>query len=250
MQEIMRLEKSARFLREKLRDRAKKAKEKNVKKKKEEKSVVKNIKKKKEEKISDKELYCEAKFKNLKKEKVDSHICPGCEGHYMSSQALWRHIRKKHPEIDINLDLKYKACRYCGKHRKAMRQHIKRVHSHEQEDPVVELVKVEVNTPKSKSRPQWSDLVAQAIGALGGLATLQEMSQWIFDNYPIYSARGVTLKQIYQLVNNATNEHKNLWLKTIVNEWGPQQWYVLEDKYLLYVKTRRKQTKDIWQFKP
>ena len=226
----MRLEKSAQKMREKLRDRAK----------------GKDLKKK----ISDKELYCEAKFKNLKKEKVDNHICPGCEGHYVSSQALWRHIRKKHPDIDLKFDLKLKVCRYCGKRRKLMRQHIKRMHSHEQEDPVVKLVKVEVNTPKSKSRPQWSDLVAQAIGALGGLATLQEMSQWIFDNYPIYSARGVTLKQIYQLVNNATNEHKNLWLKTIVNEWGPQQWYVLEDKYLHYVNTRRKQTKNIWQFKP
>ena len=247
----MRLEKSARFLREKLRDRAKKAKEKNVEKKKEEKSVVKNVKKKKEKKLSDKELYKEPKFINVKKEQVDAHVCPGCEGTtYVSSQALWRHIRNKHPEIDIKLDLKYKACRFCGKHKTAMRQHLQRVHGHEQEIAVVEQVKVEVNTPESKSRPQWSDLVAQAIGALGGLATLQEMSQWIFDNYPIFSTRNVTLKQIYQLVNNATNDHKNVWLKTVENKWGPQQWYVLEDKYLLYVKTRRKQTKDIWQFKP
>ena len=90
MQEIMRLEKSARFLREKLRDRAKKAKEKNVEKKKEEKSVVKNAKKKKEKKISDKELYKEPKFINVKKEQVDAHVCPGCEGTtYVSSQALW-----------------------------------------------------------------------------------------------------------------------------------------------------------------
>ena len=227
----MRLEKSAQKMREKFRDR---------------KNVDKNLKKK----ISDKELYCDAKFKNLKKEQVDSHICPGCERHYVSSQGLWLHIRKKHPEIDLKFDLKYKVCRYCGQRKKAMRQHIKRMHSHEEEVAVVELVKVEVNTPESKSRPQWSDLVAQAIGASGGLATLQEIAQWIFDNYPIYSARNVTLKQIYQLVNNATNQHKNLWLKTIVNDWGPQQWYVLEEEYLHYVRTRRKQTKDIWQFKP
>ena len=224
----MNLEKTARHLRSELRE--------------------KNKEDKKEGKINDPK----PKFVNHMKIKLDRHFCPGCDGHYISKQALWRHIRKDHKEIQPNIDLKYKVCQFCGKHKKAMRQHIKKFHSHEEEpSEVVKVVKIEFKNPGPKSRPRWADLVAQAIGASGGLATLLEIASWILETYPIFSANNVSLKKIYTLVNNATNEYKNLWLKTVTQPWGPQQWYVLEDEYLHYVKNRRKKRKeDVWNFKP
>ena len=191
-------------------------------------------------------------YRNYDKEKLDSHICPRCEGEpYISKQALWRHIRRDHPDIDTSIDLKIKVCKYCGKTPKAMNQHLQRRHSHEEELPdVVKNVKVKFVTPGPETRPQWAPLVAQAISASGGMATVQEIAVWIYEMYPVFSSNNVTLKQIKQLANNTTNEYKNTWLKAVKQLWGPQQWYIVEDKYLEFLnKKKERRNKPRWGFK-
>ena len=191
-------------------------------------------------------------YRNLDKEKLDRHICPRCDGRpYISKQALWRHIRKDHPDINTSIDLKIKVCKYCGKTVTAMNQHLQRVHGHEEELPdVVKMVNVKFVTPGPETRPQWADLVAQAISASGGLATLQEIAIWIYQMYPVFSSNQVTLKSIKQLANNTTNEYKKTWLKAVKQPWGPQQWYMVQDKYQYLLKKRNKRrNKPRWGFK-
>ena len=132
-----------------------------------------------------------------------------------------------------------------------MRQHLQKVHSHEEELPdVVKKVNVKFDTPGPETRPEWSHLVAQAISASEGLATLEEIAVWIYQMYPVFSSNNVTLKSIKQLANNTTNEYKNTWLKAVKQPWGPQQWYIVEDKYLEFLnKKKDRRNKPRWGFK-
>ena len=80
-------------------------------------------------------------MKKLLKKSLDDHICRFCNAEYALKNMLWRHIRETHPTVDIDVELKTKVCRFCGKSDLwSISQHEKLVHGYEEnvaEPPLV-----------------------------------------------------------------------------------------------------------------
>ena len=55
----------------------------------------------------------EPKFVNEEKVLLDSHSCPYCPGNLVHShkKTVWNHIKKEHPEVDLDVELKFRMCK-------------------------------------------------------------------------------------------------------------------------------------------
>ena len=153
-------------------------------------------------------LKSEAKFQNIDKATLDDYKCPYCEKVYSHKMSLWKHIKKFHKNVDIDVELKIKVCKFCGKKVSQLTQHMKRVHGHYQKAPEkIDIVHIEAETP-TKYRPKmtWAQLVAKAIEMLGGSGTMQKICEWIMETYPYFNA--LPFKKVYTNVNFAVTNTK------------------------------------------
>ena len=153
-------------------------------------------------------LISEPKFQNIDKAKLDDYKCPYCEKVYSHKMSLWKHIKKFHKNVDIDVELKIKVCKFCGKKVTQITQHMKKVHGYYQKAPEkIDIVQIEAETP-SKNRPKmtWALLVAKAIEMLGGSGTMQKISEWIMKTYPYFNT--LPFKKVYTNVNFAVTNTK------------------------------------------
>ena len=153
-------------------------------------------------------LNSEPKFQNIDKATLDDYKCPYCEKVYSHKMSLWKHIKKFHKNVDIDVELKIKVCKFCGKKVSQLTQHMKRVHGHYQKAPEkIDIVHIEAETP-TKYRPKmtWAQLVAKAIEMLGGSGTMQKICEWIMETYPYFNA--LPFKKVYTNANFAVTNTK------------------------------------------
>ena len=105
------------------------------------------------------------KFINEEKVLLDDHTCAWCNKVYSHKKTVWSHIKQVHPEVDLDVELKFKMCKYCGKKTQYLTQHEKNIHKAEQIPPEkVEVVPINAGPGK---KPTWAVLTAKAIEMLG-----------------------------------------------------------------------------------
>ena len=105
------------------------------------------------------------KFINEEKILLDSHTCAWCNVVYSHKKTVWSHIKKVHPEVDLDVQLKFRVCKYCGKKTQYLTQHEQNVHKAENIPPEkIEVVPINAGPGK---KPTWAVLTAKAIEMLG-----------------------------------------------------------------------------------